>query len=235
MFNESAHLYDLIYRHIKNYGEETGKIVQWIEKEHPPARTILDVGCGTGEHALGLASNYGYAVDGIDIEPAFVEIAHHKNPQGLFTQADMMDFTIDKSYDVILCLFSSIGYVKTLENVEKSLLNFRDHMSADGILLLEPWIEPQHFDGGRVYMHTCDSDEIKICRMSHSKVKDRISELYFEYLIGDQDGIKRLNETHELGLFTREEMEDCFKKAGFTVKYDEAGLTGRGLYVGMKS
>ena len=51
----------------------------------PDCRTVLDVGCGTGEHARLLAEQ-GFAVDGLDIEPDFVRIASAKNPAGRFVR-----------------------------------------------------------------------------------------------------------------------------------------------------
>jgi ubiquinone/menaquinone biosynthesis C-methylase UbiE len=66
MFALTAQYYDLIYT-FKNYGEEVTKIRAAIRKEHPAARSILDVACGTAEHAKLLSTEL--AVDGIDLEP----------------------------------------------------------------------------------------------------------------------------------------------------------------------
>lgn len=56
--------------------------------------------------------------------------------------------------------------------------------------------------------------------------------LEFHYLIGTVDGIRHEVEPHVLGMFTHDEMTECFATAAFTgVSYDEHGLIGRGLYV----
>jgi len=49
-FLESAELYDAIY-HFKNYQRESERLRDLIDRLVPGARTLLDVGCGTGEHA----------------------------------------------------------------------------------------------------------------------------------------------------------------------------------------
>jgi hypothetical protein len=46
------------------------------------------------------------------------------------------------------------------------------------------------------------------------QVEGRLSRLRFEYLIGRSDGIEHVVESQELGLFTTEEMLDCFAQAG---------------------
>ena len=74
--------------------------------------------------------------------------------------------------------------------------------------------------------------DLKICRMSRSEVRERISWLEFRYLVGEAQGIRHLREEHELGLFTQEEMSAALVSAGFgAVEFDPEGLIGRGLYV----
>jgi hypothetical protein len=88
---------------------------------------------------------------------------------------------------------------------------------------------------GSVYVHTAEDENRKVCRMSHTEVIGNLSRLRFEYLIGTRDGITRFNVTHDMGLFTRSEIQDSFRTAGFLVSYEESGLIGRGLYTGTKS
>ena len=56
----------------------------------------------------------------------------------------------------------------------------------------------------------------------------------FEYLIGKSTGLERRSEVHELGLFTRAEMEAAFRSAGLSVEWRDAALRRRGAYVGCK-
>lgn len=81
-------------------------------------------------------------------------------------------------------------------------------------------------------MHSVDREELKISRVSRSEVRDKISWLEFNYLIGDPEGIRHLKEVHELGLFTKEEMMEALHSGGFAdVEFEREGLTGRGLYL----
>ena len=75
MFSESAELYDLVYSSFKQYGTETDAVAAIIRSVNPDARTVLDVACGTGEHARLLGERHGFEVDGVDLDPVFVRIA----------------------------------------------------------------------------------------------------------------------------------------------------------------
>ena len=231
MFAESAELYDLIYSAFKDYAAETKRIAALLRAAHPGAQTVLDVGCGTGEHARLLTEAYGYRVDGVDLESDLIEIAQQKNPPGRFEQADMLDFDLGTRYDVVVCLFSTIGYARTQANVQRALTQFRQHLAEDGVVVVEPWLMSEAVHDGTVFMHTAETEVLKVCRMSRTELDGPLTRLHFEYLIGRPGRVERASEVHELGLFTVEEMLETFRAAGLAAEHDPEGLTGRGLYV----
>jgi SAM-dependent methyltransferase len=231
MFSESAELYDLIYSSFKNYPAEAAQLAELIRRSHPDAHTILDVACGTAEHSRLLAEEYGFQVDGLDLDPAFVRIARRKLSGGSVFQDDMTSFDIGRRYDVILCLFSSIGYVRTLENVTRTFKRFHAHLANNGIVMVEPWFPPGVLQQGRISVNTAAGDGVTVTRMAFTEVDGRLSRLKFEYLIGRPTGIAHASEVHELGLFTTEEMLDCFRAAGLEAEHDAVGLIDRGLFV----
>lgn len=231
MFSASAELYDLIYSSFKNYPAEAAQLAALIRAAHPAARRILDVACGSAEHARLLTERYGYAVDGLDLDPAFVRIARRKLPAATVYEGDMRTIVIPERYDVILCLFSSIGYLKTLDSVRTALERFRMHLADGGLVIVEPWFVPGVLTPGRVTVNTAEGEGVTVSRMSRMEVEGRLSRLHFEYLIGRATGIERASEVHELGLFTVEEMQTCFRQAGLAATYNHEGPSGRGLYV----
>lgn len=230
MFSESAALYDLIYSQFKDYRAETARLAAEIRRAHPRARTVLDVACGTAEHARLLTAEHGFAVDGLDLDPAFVAIARGKLPNASVFEGDMTTFSIPRRYDAVICLFSSIGYVRTLDNVLRALERFRAHLAPEGVVLVEPWFAPDVLQPGRVSINTAESGDLKVARMSHMEVDGRISRLRFEYLVGRAGGIEHLVELHELGLFTTDEMLGCFHRAELSATHEPQGLAGRGLF-----
>ncbi len=164
-----------------------------------------------------------------------VDLARSKNPTGLFLQADMVEFDLHRTFDVVLSLFSSIGYVRTLERLKSAIASMGRHVARDGLLIIEPWFEPGVLQDGYVSLTTAERDGIWVCRMSHSRIVDRLSYILFEYLIGTSKGLRRASEEHQLGLFTREEMLGSIRSAGFSADFDPEGITGRGLYIATRA
>ena len=229
MFSSTAELYDIIYG-FKDYAAETAKIRAVIEAEHPGARSVLDVACGTGEHARHFAD--AFEVDGLDLDPTFVAIAAAKLPHGRVTRADMRAFALGRRYDVVQCLFSSIGYLLTADDAIGALVCFRDHLAPGGVVLVEPWFEPSGYRTGTVHMLTVDRPELKISRVHVSRRDGDVSVIDFEYLIATPDGVRHEREAHRLLLTPHATMASWFAAAGLDATFDPIGPSGRGLFVG---
>ena len=228
MFCKTAQYYDQIYS-FKNYPDEAARIRDLIRREHPGAHSILDVACGTAEHAKLLSSDF--AVDGIDLEPKFVEIARGKVQKGTFHVADMRQFDLGKKYDVVQCLFSSIGYLTVGSDVVHALECFARHLAPGGIIIVEPWITPEKWHHTGPDMLSVDHPDVKICRMNVNRVEGNLTIIPFDYLIATRASVEHVQEEHVLALYTVEEMLEFFQRASLRVRHDPQGLDGRGLYV----
>ena len=234
MFSKSAQYYDEIYASVdKDYVAEVSKAHKIIQKhKQSSGKYLLDVACGTGAHA-GLLSKY-YQVEGLDLDPQMLSVAKKKHPKIRFHQGDMTSFDLSRQFDVIACLFSSIGYDKTKSRLQKAIKTMSQYLLPGGVLLIEPWFTPKQWHPGRASMIYVNKPELKIVRMSHSGQRGKLSLIKFQYLIGTSKGIEHEIEIHELGLFTHKEYMDAFKAAGLNVTHDPEGLDGRGLYIGTK-
>ncbi len=232
MFSKSAQYYDEIYASFdKDYPAEASKTHEIIQKsKQSPGKSLLDVACGTGLHA-GFLSKY-YQVEGLDLDKQMLAVAKKKHPKICFHQGDMTDFDLGHQFDAVVCLFSSIGYVKTKARLQKAIKNMSKHLLPGGVLLIEPWFTPEQWYSGHVSMAQVNQPDLKIVRMSLSKQRGKLSLIEFQYLIGTSKGIEHEVEIHELGLFTHKEYMDAFKAAGLNVAHDPEGLDGRGLYIG---
>ncbi|MFP5351458.1 MAG: class I SAM-dependent methyltransferase [Actinomycetota bacterium] len=230
MFNRSPHLYDALYSW-KDYEGEAQRIVELAAALHPGARTLLDVACGTGRHLELLQESF--EVEGLDLDAQFLDIAARRVPGVPLHQADMVSFDLGKTFDIVLCLFSSIGYMETPDRLGRSCERLARHVAPGGLLMVEPWLMPDIYEEGHIGLLTVDKPHLKIARMDSSKRDGDVSVLDFEYLVGTSDGVEYFTEQHRLGLFSDDQYRAALTKAGLELS-DAADLMGRGLYVARK-
>lgn len=231
MFDKSADIYDALYS-FKDYAAEAAEIHRLIQERRPEARTLLDVACGTGAHLEQLGRHF--EAEGLNLEGALLEVARGRLPDVSLHKGDMVSFDLDKTYDVVTCLFSSIGYVETETNLRRAIETMAKHLEPGGVLIVEPWLEPDVFTDGHLDMTLVDDQDLKVARMNRSRIEDGVSVLAFDYLVARSDGISHFTETHRLGLFTKDQHIRAFEAAGLSVDHDPEGLMGRGLYVATK-
>ena len=234
MFIKSEAFYDAIYGTMKDYAREAQLIHELIQQyKQSRGNALLDVACGTGAHLAYLRQNY--TVEGLDLDEQMLEIARRRNPGVTFHRADMVDFELGRRFDAILCLFSSIGYVKTVQRLNQALQTMRRHLNTGGVVLVEPWLTPQRFKPGHLGSIFVDQPDLKIARMNLAVIEDSVTIMDFHYLVATPQDIGYFTERHELGLFTHEEYLEAFKQSSLEVQFDPdpQKLTGRGLYIGV--
>jgi ubiquinone/menaquinone biosynthesis C-methylase UbiE len=235
IYSGKAEFYDFLYSS-KNYKEEAKTLNQIIEEyKISNGKKLLDVGCGTAKHIKHLENKYH--CEGMDTSIELISIAKQRNRSGIFHVGDMTRFNLDKKFDVIICLFGSIGYLKSFNQFIKVLSNFYDHLNPGGVVIIEPWFSKED-DGFKVdvpFMTTYEDTHLKISRISIAKVKGNFSFMNTHYLVGN-GSIQHFNENEKLILISHLRFIKTMEKTGFKSTFLKKGLSldDRGLYVGVK-
>jgi SAM-dependent methyltransferase len=139
-----AEAYDAIYR-AKDYDGEVD-LIERILLRHGLAgpRRLLDLGCGTGNHALRLASR-GHSVVGIDRSPAMLARASAKAsaaPTALpieFQQDDIRAIDLGRRFDAVLMMFTVLGYQLNDDDLNGALAVARRHLDVGGLFVFDVW------------------------------------------------------------------------------------------------
>lgn len=228
-YRRSAALYDRVYAFKDQAGVGQGVRAQ-LARRHPSATTLLDVACGTGSTLAGLDDVY--EVVGSDVSADMLEIARGRLPHVALHQADMAALDLDRRFDIVLCLFSSIGYVVDVERLDMAVERLAAHLAPGGLLLVEPWFTPETYWTGHLVSHHADDDEVKLSWTYVAEREDKRSVHEIHYLLGRRTGVEHFTERHVMGLFSHEEYVQAFRRAGLTVEHEPEGFYGRGLYCG---
>jgi ubiquinone/menaquinone biosynthesis C-methylase UbiE len=235
-FKNYAKYYDQIYLRMKNY-EEEAKIVKHIirQLEKEESKTLLDVGCGTGEHLKHLSSDF--ECTGIDINRNMLKTARHKVPNAKYKAGDMISFILKEKFDVIICLFSAIGHVEDFSKLVKTLENFYRHLNDKGLAMVEPWIFKDDFIKGYIGLDTYEDKEVKFVRMATSEIAESKWSVFMHYLVGEKGKINYSKEVHKMLALNHADYVKAFGEAGFKdTQYLTENLweNCRGLFVTIK-
>src|SRR5687767_8867015 len=91
--------YDLLYKS-KDYQSEVEYVQRLINKHAPNATSIIELGCGTGKHAVLLADR-GFAVLGVDRSTEMINVAIKSSSEKVaFEVGDVVSFQSDRQFDV---------------------------------------------------------------------------------------------------------------------------------------
>ncbi|GAA2780357.1 class I SAM-dependent DNA methyltransferase [Crossiella cryophila] len=231
---ELADVYDAIYRgRGKDYPAEAAQVHELITDRKADATDLLDVASGTGAH-FGPFTELFEHVEGLELSEAMVRISGDRHPAVTVHQGDMREFDLGRTFHAVTCMFSSIGYMSDQADLDRALAAFAKHLEPGGVIVIEPWWTPEKFLPGYVGGDVVKVDGRTIARVSHSRREGDHTHMDVHYTVADaENGIRHFTDTHVITLFTREQYETAFERAGCAVDYVEGGPSGRGLFVGV--
>lgn len=234
-FHLSADVYDLIYQWLP-YAEQADRIAELVRERRPGARSLLEVGCGTGRYLVELRRHFS-VIEGLDVEPAMLDLARRRLPDVPLHLGDMRTFDLGRTFEVVACLFSSIGYMTTRDDLVAAIDTMRRHLVAGGVMVIDPWYTPEAWIDGHVGASLQQGDDVVVARLSHGGVDGNLSVMDAHHLVGRQGiGVEHYVERHVMGLFTDEQYMEVFAELALDAeRLDDLDWMGRNRYVAVAS
>ena len=139
LFDRIAEYYDALHEDVDYAAECTLLERTFARILHRRPASLLDLGCGTGSHALVLAER-GYEVTGIDASAAMLRVARGKargrrNPA--FARADMRRFDLGRTFDAAVCMDGAFTHLLMGRDVLAHLRAVRRHLRPGGAYAFE--------------------------------------------------------------------------------------------------
>ena len=219
-YGRFAKYYDLIYRDIVDYKGDCDYLEKLFRKfgGERRAHAVLDLGCGTGNHAIELARR-GHQVMGIDLSAAQLREARAKvRRQKLavrFLHGDMRRFDLGRRFDAAIAMFGGFGHVLSDRDVVSHFRCVRRHLEAGGLYAFEFWQESAAFD--RVRSWVLRENALRIIRLDDSRT-DRVRHrlrIDFRFFVLDGDRLReRFRETHVVRLYALPEIRRLLSRGG---------------------
>jgi len=227
-----AELYDIFYAD-KPYAEEAAFVHQCLQQYSVgPTRRLLELACGTGIHALAL-EKFGYEIIAIDYSEDMLACARRKAAEVAssvdFRWQDMHALDIAGGpFDAAICLFDSIGLVKTNEALMQVLRGVRRHVRPDGLFVFEFWHAAamlRSYDPVRVRRwSTPEGELVRVSETELECAKQLARVTYTIYELRHDGTYTSLKETQTARYFLVQEMAGWLSTCGFTPVRWFAGL-----------
>lgn len=219
VFDAYAEYYDLLYRD-KDYVAEANYVASAISKRNPDAKRILELGCGTGGHAVLLAS-MGFSVLGIDVSPQMIARAEARKKnlpseaasRVSFQVGDVRDFRNGTIFDAVVLLFHVMSYQTTNRDLKDTLATAHEHLTPGGTLLFDFWHGPAVLhQKPEIRVKRLADDRIEVTRIAEPTLDVGAStvEVSYSLFVTEKASghIGKVSETHKLRYLFLTELEE---------------------------
>lgn len=226
VFADYARYYNLLYQD-KDYAAEAGYVDRLIQKFQPGARTILDLGCGTGEHDFILAEK-GYNVIGIDhSEEMLTEAKKHVpflNPSITkfltFHHGDIRYVRLGRTFDAVIALFHVMSYQPTNSDLKHAFKTAAVHLKPEGVFIFDCWYGPGVLmDPPVVSTKKVDDGVVAVTRIAKPVLHphENLVDVFYQMFIRDKKTKKvtEVKERHRMRFLFKPEVEMFYEQSTF--------------------
>lgn len=242
VFSAYSKYYNLLYKN-KNYANEARYVHELIQKYAAGARSVLDLGCGTGRHDFELAK-LGYEVTGVDMSDEMLTEARSRlsslNSHLLtddrspinFISGDIRSVRLNQTFDVVVSLFHVMSYQITNEDLKDAFSTAKAHLNSGGLFLFDCWYGPAVLsDPPVVRVKRLDDEKIEVVRIAEPVMhyNDNIVDVNYQMMISDKSSgeVEQIRETHRMRYLFMPEVAGYLEAKGIRILQAEEWITGK--------
>jgi SAM-dependent methyltransferase len=131
-YAEFAGFYDHI---MGDRSVDVARVRSYITRYSPAARSLLELGCGTGAMLAGLAPSL--EVTGVDRSPEMLAVAARTAPAARLVEGDMTAFSLGAKFDVVICVFDTLNHLPRLGDWRQMFDRAHEHLADGGLFVFD--------------------------------------------------------------------------------------------------
>ncbi len=230
-YSKLADIYDAVMEDV-DYDHWADYIDALMLEHHPNPKTVLELACGTGSIALSLDELECYDILGTDKSPQMIKKAREKNNVRRcnveFEVMDFLDINLDRTFDVVFCVFDSVNYLHETEEVQTFLREVQQILGPESLLIFD-FTTPKNSIQAIDYLHNEEGytdDGLRFLRESTYDAADQIHTNNFTIQKLDDDletVLEEYRESHKQRTYTLEQMLDIISQTAYKLvaKYSD--------------
>lgn len=218
--NELAKYYDAMRTH-RDYGKEARFADSVIQKNCPGTERVLDLCCGTGEHAMKM-TELGYQVTGIDLSKDMLAVAVEKTEKAGysidFIHGDVNHFETPTRFKAAYCLGYTFLYMTTHQKAKEFFDAVNKTLEPGGVFIVDfinGWSIADEWHKDKA-TYRFDDATIFLSEQATLDRKRRVKHVEFQYLIDNHTGqVKTVFAEEDLRIYFEDEVGLLLSSCGF--------------------
>jgi SAM-dependent methyltransferase len=228
VFAGYSRYYDLLYRD-KDYAGEARYVADIIRRHAPRAKSLMEIGCGTGAHAVELA-RLGFDVAGVDMSEGMLDAADARRSsldprlaaKMEFAHGDARTVRLGRKFDAVISLFHVMSYQTSNEDLAAAVATAREHLEPGGVFVFDCWYGPAVLrQWPTVTEKNLSDDATEVSRKAEPVVHAAENVVDVNYTVVVTDRVTRasetLRETHRMRYLFAPEIEMTLSAAGMSL------------------
>ncbi|MEQ9357506.1 class I SAM-dependent DNA methyltransferase [Coleofasciculus chthonoplastes] len=212
--------YDLVYTDVH---KKVPFVVDILGKYQ--AQDVLELGCGSGLFTIPLKQQ-GLSIEGLEISPEMIKVTQKKEPELKLHQGDMRSYHLQKSFDAILILSSTLVLLQNHEEINQCLQRSYEHLKPGGLFFLELPNHPVEIRKINGTQEVHSNEDHSIIVVIQSLKEEKYWREYWSIFRNGSEGFQKYDIVCDEFLYSPSLLVEALQQTGFEIRETYGDLLG---------